>query len=153
MAYTDAPITGLDSTGFTRVTRIDESALCISLPTETALAEGTPVKFTSDLIVAAENSMAIGIVTVPFAASNPQSVRKGYCTVMVYGLAEVKGITTGSTSAGAELKYVGVDSTTGHLKFTAAAQNDIVVAVAGVASGAGAVNNKVIMLYGCYKKP
>jgi len=65
----------------------------------------------------------------------------------------VKGITTGSTSAGAELKYVGIDSTTGHLKFTAAAQNDIVVALAGVASSAGAVNSKIVMLHGSYKKP
>ena len=153
MAYTNAPITGLDQAGFTRMTRQDADAVAISFPTETALPVGTPVKFTSGLIVAAENAMAIGIIVTPFSASNTTSVRAGFCTVMVYGFAEVKGITTGSTAAGAELKYVGADSTTTHLKFTAAAQNDIVVAVAGIASGAGAVNEKVIMLYAPYKKP
>lgn len=152
MSYTDN-LHGLDSASPKRVTRRDEGSLAISYPTDTFLPDGTPVKFdSSGKLVAAVNSMAIGIIAVPKGQSMNQTVAEGRATVQVYGLAEQTGKATAAIAVGDELKFAGVESGTNVLTFTKASSGDIVVGIATTAAAANAVLSKVVMLYTPYKK-
>ncbi len=151
MAYTDN-LYGLDASEKSRVTRHDESALPISYPTDTYLPAGTPVKFSSGKLVVATNSKPIGIVITPLATSDRQAVRKGYCTVLVYGFAEVTGKAGAAITAGNELKFTGVESGTNKLLFAPAVATDTVVAYAGKSAANGADVEGVIMLNDSYVK-
>lgn len=151
MAYTEN-LYGLDASAKARVTRYSEETLAISYPTDTYLPEGTPVKFTSGKLVAATNSRAIGIVKVSLAPSENQAIRKGYATVLVYGLAEVTGKAGATIVAGDELKFTGVESGTNKLLFAPAVSTDTVVAFAGKAAANAADVEGVVMLCQSYIK-
>lgn len=144
---------GTESTERSRVAYTNHEALCVKFPTDVILPEGTPVKFDSNgKLVAAENAMAIGLVEVPKGNDDRQTVALNACTVQVFSNKVVLGLTAAATAAGAELKFTGIDTATGHMKFAVAASGEVVAAIAGVASTANGVNTKVVMLTGQYKK-
>lgn len=117
------------------------------------LPEGTPVKFdNAGKLVVATNSPAIGIISVPKASSQNQTVLEGRATVQVYGLAEVTGKATAAIAAGDELKFAGVEAVTGVLTFTKAATGDTVIAIATASAVAGGTLPKIVMLNSYHTK-